>query len=459
MGITHSKVSAKSDGGDATLIRPTDWNEEHVISGLSVGFIGATANRNATQAIPTGASYTAIAFAGTDDFDTDGFHDPTTNNSRMTIPAGLGGKYLVVGRIVWTNIAGGERLLCIRVNGSQSVWQTWLLPTVSYYQHTEVTGVLNLNAGDYVDLACRHDQGANVNLLAEGAFSIVKLDSGKVGSGIGAKAYNAATQAVTSGVEVALVLAAEEFDTDGFHSNSTNNSRMTVPAGLGGKYLLHGYTYTAALGSVQHLMRVKVNGSLVRGVNWYNTDSSAQVSTVLDLVAGDYAEVTILPGATGNISHGSALEAMSTVSIMRLDSGSAGTFSGARGVAASQAIGNAAWTAVAMSSESFDEGNWHDNSTNNSRFTVPGGVSYARVTATMSFVANATGDRYIRFDKNGSQYTGSFARDGNSTEPNGTQLQLADVIPVVAGDYLEVKVYQDSGGNLNVSGTAVVSRA
>jgi hypothetical protein len=32
MTITHSKVSAKSDGADNTLIQPSDWNDEHVIA-------------------------------------------------------------------------------------------------------------------------------------------------------------------------------------------------------------------------------------------------------------------------------------------------------------------------------------------------------------------------------------------------------------------------------------------
>jgi hypothetical protein len=41
MGITHSKVSAKSDGGDATLVRPSDWNADHVLTGL-VGGMGQT---------------------------------------------------------------------------------------------------------------------------------------------------------------------------------------------------------------------------------------------------------------------------------------------------------------------------------------------------------------------------------------------------------------------------------
>jgi hypothetical protein len=31
MGITHAKVSAKSDGGDSSLVRPSDWNAPHVV--------------------------------------------------------------------------------------------------------------------------------------------------------------------------------------------------------------------------------------------------------------------------------------------------------------------------------------------------------------------------------------------------------------------------------------------
>ena len=34
--ITHAKVSAKSDGGDATQVRPGDWNADHVGSAIDV---------------------------------------------------------------------------------------------------------------------------------------------------------------------------------------------------------------------------------------------------------------------------------------------------------------------------------------------------------------------------------------------------------------------------------------
>lgn len=38
-GIKHAFVSAKADGGDATLVRPVDWNAEHVGSNILDRFI------------------------------------------------------------------------------------------------------------------------------------------------------------------------------------------------------------------------------------------------------------------------------------------------------------------------------------------------------------------------------------------------------------------------------------
>jgi hypothetical protein len=53
-------------------------------------FMGAQAKKSADE---TGANYQGtkiVPFDGTDVQDTDGFHNPSTNNERMTIPSGLG---------------------------------------------------------------------------------------------------------------------------------------------------------------------------------------------------------------------------------------------------------------------------------------------------------------------------------------------------------------------------------
>ena len=49
MSITHSFVSAKSDGGDATLVRPSDWNAAHVLEGFHPTIIQDKSTENSSS--------------------------------------------------------------------------------------------------------------------------------------------------------------------------------------------------------------------------------------------------------------------------------------------------------------------------------------------------------------------------------------------------------------------------
>ena len=44
MAVTHTKVSAVSDGGDTSLVRPSDWNATHTIDYAEVGDLAPVAN-------------------------------------------------------------------------------------------------------------------------------------------------------------------------------------------------------------------------------------------------------------------------------------------------------------------------------------------------------------------------------------------------------------------------------
>lgn len=59
----------------------------------------------------------------------------------------------------------------------------------------------------------------------------------------GAKAYHDTTVAWSDAETKAFPLNSEEFDTDGYHSTVTDNSRMTIPAGLAGYYWVHAAAY------------------------------------------------------------------------------------------------------------------------------------------------------------------------------------------------------------------------
>jgi hypothetical protein len=108
-----------------------------------------------------------------------------------------------------------------------------------------------------------------------------------------------------------LTLPSEEYDSDGFHSTSSNTSRFTIPTGKGGKYLVNAFVQGAAnFGSLQQLIFL-VNGS-VYASNGYNggvfadqryaADWVAGKSSVISLGVGDYLEVALYHLAAGAVN-------------------------------------------------------------------------------------------------------------------------------------------------------------
>lgn len=132
-----------------------------------------------------------------------------------------------------------------------------------------------------------------------------------------------------------------------------------------------------------------------------------------------------------------------------------GSFTGCRVFANSaQTISNATDTKIAFVNESFDTDAFHSNVTNNTRITIPAGLGgYYRVTANMGFQVNSSGRRIFGIALNGGGQISQVEMTANaSAEPAAS---LTDTYSLSAGDYLEVNVFQTSGGNLNTSGTGI----
>lgn len=116
-----------------------------------------------------------------------------------------------------------------------------------------------------------------------------------------------------------------------------------------------------------------------------------------------------------------------------------------------QSLTNNTETAVVFNTEDYDVGAMHDTGSNTSRFTVPtGGDGLYLLTAAIHFSANATGRRYARWQKNGSNAIGTWSLISANSVGGGTTCVLALIWPLVATEYVEVMAYQDSGGALNI---------
>ena len=114
---------------------------------------------------------TVIQFDG-EDFDTDGFHDNATNNTRLTVPTGLGGTYLVSFTIATTNGTGnnavGSRQTRIWKNGIVNLLGSDQRPSASGIA-ADVAGVFvsQLADGDYIEFEYWQNSGGS--LIAVGA--------------------------------------------------------------------------------------------------------------------------------------------------------------------------------------------------------------------------------------------------------------------------------------------------
>lgn len=118
---------------------------------------------------------------------------------------------------------------------------------------------------------------------------------------------------------------------------------------------------------------------------------------------------------------------------------------------AGQSISANTWTAVTFDTEDFDTNSFHDNTTNTSRFTIPAGrAGKYEVSGAISWAASNAGTfRLVAIYKNGSVVNQLVQFAGTN---DGTIQPIACVYDLVATDYLEVYVRQNTGGNLDVQG-------
>lgn len=113
--------------------------------------------------------------------------------------------------------------------------------------------------------------------------------------------------AVNPTVDGVIAYNSENADSSGFHSNTTNNSRLTVPSNLGGKYKIDAFVNITCGGATgDFIVYLTKNGTEIAGTRGkanLTTTGHAQtisIATIVPLVATDYVEVYLdIPGSSG----------------------------------------------------------------------------------------------------------------------------------------------------------------
>lgn len=123
----------------------------------------------------------------------------------------------------------------------------------------------------------------------------------------GCKVYNSAVQSISSGANTALTFDSEEFDTDAFHSTVSNTSRITIPSGLDGKYMLTaGGLWNSTVNTPPMFLEKNGTTNLRSAVSGpAGASGYVQLVNIVDLVATDYVEVIVFQNSGGPINFGS----------------------------------------------------------------------------------------------------------------------------------------------------------
>lgn len=273
----------------------------------------------------------------------------------------------------------------------------------------------------------------------------------------GAELRRTATQSIANTTWDAIEWQAAEYDNGAFWS-PTNNTRITFSEA--GKYLVVANPIFVSNSTGARFARIIRNGNQAKELALSNIDANGvasdrwEVSAVVDAAASDYVEVEVYQDSTAALNldgTGSVGDDAETTRcwVYRISSMDGTSFSGARVYRSTNQTGlvTATVTEVEWNAETFDTDNYHDNTTNNTRLTVPADGKYL-VTATLMYTANATGQRQARIHVNGSEVATNAYPTHQATYTPG--VNISSVLDLSANDYVEIAGYQDSGGNLDL---------
>jgi hypothetical protein len=123
----------------------------------------------------------------------------------------------------------------------------------------------------------------------------------------GASLYDTtATQSISNNTSTLITWDSENFDTNTYHSTSSNTSRITIPAGKAGKYLFTSYGFFADNATGNRRLDLRKNGSLIR--SWPTPSTTATfsgltITCILNLAEADYIEIAAFQTSGGALNY------------------------------------------------------------------------------------------------------------------------------------------------------------
>jgi hypothetical protein len=180
------------------------------------------------------------------------------------------------------------------------------------------------------------------------------------------------------------------------------------------------------------------------GSAWANLDTTGMTNPMTTTGDTIYSSSGSTPARLGIGTTGQVLTVSGGVPSWATPAGGA-TFAGAsaNNTSATLSVPNITFTAITFAQENFDTDGYHSTSSNTSRMTIPTGKGgYYQVNGSVRWDNNTTNDRNLYIYKNGAEYVRSILTPSAAYPTQSVNA----IISVAATDYLELFVYQASGG-------------
>lgn len=162
-GFAHNAIPDATANNRDLGSAGNEWRDLYLNGKIFIDTPRCAAFHNTTQSI-NNAVLTALNL-NSEDFDVGTMHDTAVNNTRVTIPSGQGGLYLLIGQASFATNSTGVRSVAFRKNGTTTLSQVQVGADDGVSQSSvSHSHIVVLAAADYIELMAAQSSGGALNI-------------------------------------------------------------------------------------------------------------------------------------------------------------------------------------------------------------------------------------------------------------------------------------------------------